>query len=118
MLLKGVMDLNRPIKIQGWGMNLFAVDQVTRMLARGEVTPDRKFFQEGMEGWLPLSELPGMMASSPPRQASGPVPPPKQNTARVPMPSPRGDPSASSFRRVSSIRLAKAREELKQPPKP
>ncbi len=112
------MDLNKPVKIQGWGMNLFAVDQVTRMLARGEITPDRKFFQEGMESWLPLSELSGMLNAAP-RPSSGPVPALKQNMAKMPMPAPRGDPSASSFRRVSSIKLAKAREELKQqPPKP
>ena len=51
------MDLTKPILIQGYGVNMFAIEQIERMLARGEVTPDRKFFQEGMETWVPLSEL-------------------------------------------------------------
>ena len=110
--------------IQGYGVNLFVVEQVERMLIRGDVTADRKFFQEGMAEWTPLSELatilgrpitsprPKFAASQIARvplenlQVNGGVPPlPLEdltgNAAHA------ADPSASSFRRVSSIKLAK-----------
>lgn len=108
------MDPNKPLNIQGWGVNLFAVEQVTRMLALGDVTSDRKFFQAGMVGWVPLSELPAMLEAA--AKITGTAPPAR--TAPVPMPAPRGDPSATSFRRVSSIKLAKARAELPPIEKP
>ena len=111
------MDPSKPVNIQGWGVNLFAVEQVTRMLVLGDITPDRKFFQEGMPAWVPLSELPAMLEAAA-KTAGTPLP---ARTAQVPVPAPRGDPSATSFRRVSSIKLAKARADLQQqlpPPKP
>ena len=104
------VDVTRPIMIQGYGVNLFAVEQVERMLARGEVAPDRKFFQEGMAAWIPLAELAQILGKplNIPRSkfAVSPVSPagPEHlpgNAASAP------DPSASSFRRVSSIKLAK-----------
>jgi len=116
------MDLTKPILIQGYGVNLFAIEQIERMLARGEVTPDRKFFQEGMETWVPLSELSnlsGRAAAPPPKNFS------KSQPQRLPLDNLTGnaahapDPSASSFRRVSSIQLAKGtlrfRTDLKSP---
>ncbi len=104
------MDLAKPVLIQGYGVNMFAIEQIERMLARGEVTPDRKFFQEGMEGWVPLSELAALLgkASSLPKKnytKSQPVGLPAENVPGNAAHAP--DPSASSFRRVSSIKLAK-----------
>ncbi len=105
------MDLSKPVLIQGYGVNMFAIEQIERMLARGEVTPDRKFFQEGMETWVPLAELAKLLGK--------PINAPKTNfskaqAARLPLDNLPGnaahapaDPSASSFRRVSSIKLAK-----------
>jgi len=107
------VDVTRPIMIQGYGVNLFAVGQVERMLARGEVAPDRKFFQEGMAGWIPLADLarilgkplniPRSKFAVSPVSPTGPARPEHLpgNVASAP------DPSASSFRRVSSIKLAK-----------
>ena len=100
------MDLTKPVMIQGYGVNLFVVEQVERMLARGDLTPDRKFFQQGMEAWLPLWELAALLGkpgaksriSTEPASSLENLP---GNAALKP------DPSASSFRRVASIRLAK-----------
>lgn len=108
------MDPNKPVNIQGWGVNLFAVEQVTRMLVLGDVTPDRKFFQAGMEAWVPLSEFPAMLEAA--AKTTGTASPARTSPARIP--APRGDPSATSFRRVSSIKLAKARAELPPLPPP
>lgn len=105
------MDASKPVWIQGWGVSLFAVEQVTRMLALGDVTPDRKFFQNGMAAWMPLSEFPAMLEAA--AKTTGTAPPAR--TSPAPSPAPRGDPSASSFRRVSSIKLAKGKQS--DPPK-
>jgi hypothetical protein len=110
------MDLAKPVMIQGYGVNLFAIEQIERMLVRGEVTPDRKFFQQGMAAWVPLSELAGMLGKIPAatkskfaasqlaQQSLENLP---GNAANAP------DPSASSFRRVSSIKLAKGKGTLR-----
>src|SRR5215475_13805464 len=104
------VDISKPVMIQGYGVNLFAIEQSERMLARGEVAPDRKFFQQGMAAWLPLSELATILGkplnvpkskfvvTRPPSSGPDHLP---GNAASAP------DPSASSFRRVSSIKLAK-----------
>src|SRR5260221_13246350 len=110
------MDLAKPLMIQGYGVNMFAIEQIERMLARGEVTPDRKFFQEGMETWVPLSELAAILGKIPAatkskfaaaqlaRQSLENLP---GNAASAP------DPSASSFRRVSTTKLAKGKGTLR-----
>ena len=104
------MDLTKPVLIQGYGVNMFAIEQIERMLARGEVTPDRKFFQEGMETWVPLAELASLLGKTinlpkPNYAKSQPVRLPLDNLPGNAAHAP--DPSASSFRRVSSIKLAK-----------
>jgi GYF domain 2 len=108
------MDLAKPVLIQGYGVNMFAIEQIERMLARGEVTPDRKFFQEGMESWVPLSELAALLGKPPGKVPAQPRPNySSSQAARLPLDNLPGnvasapDPSASSFRRVSSIKLAK-----------
>jgi len=110
------VDISKPVMIQGFGVNLFAIEQIERMLARGEVAPDRKFYQPGMDAWLPLSDLARILGkplnipkskfvvSRPPSSSPEHLP---GNAAHAP------DPSASSFRRVSSIKLAKGKGTLR-----
>jgi hypothetical protein len=75
------------------------------MLARGELTPDQKFCQEGMHSWIPLSQMEPISEVPPPPPLNPPRVLPGSQASKGPAPQ---DPSASSFRRVSSIRLAKS----------
>ena len=52
-----------------------AIEEIKAMLADGRIKPSDMVWKEGMENWLPVSQVPELNVAAPPAQMQAPAPP-------------------------------------------